>query len=546
MKIKKSLSSQILYFIVFGFLFYLLNRFSPFINDDYYYVYIMKDGFFGNGIYEPIKNFRDIIQSQIWAYHNHNGRFIIHTIVQAFCGIWGKHSFQIVNSLIFVFLHIGFCKAISNLRNSKLIEPISFLFILFFTPLIGITFLGNISCSVNYLWSSCAIVWYILLIQNKKWNFNGNYIRLLFVGIVSFICGALQESFSIGIVGALGLFVLLSKFKIEKTKYILILSFVLGCSILVFAPGNFVRLGQEKSCSITDFILRLIRVCLSLRAFWLFLLLIVTYYIKKREETIKFLKTNYLLIVSACINIIFCVFIAITGKHQLVCIELFFVILSLKLIYEKYYTFISNQQKVISLTLLFLISLLYIPVYYYRMQIYKSHENLMLEAKENVTGEIIAKEYEELCTSENWFVKNFCRKDNYYTYNKIGLSLYLTKGKNPNFVKNVLPETRDYIKNLCVKENLINEYIYKDQYKNFYVAKVPSVLKIEDIKIKSLIEPGFIGRYLYKFIDIKKGSKSFYISDGNRDNYFEEDGFYYIIHTNSTPVSNCEVIINKL
>ena len=77
-------------FFIIGICFYLLNQFSPFISDDYFYTFI-------KGSKRPIESLNDAIKSQMYDYFHYNGRFIIHVIIQYYCGVLGIQIFQIIS-----------------------------------------------------------------------------------------------------------------------------------------------------------------------------------------------------------------------------------------------------------------------------------------------------------------------------------------------------------------------------------------------------------------------------------------------------------------
>jgi hypothetical protein len=75
---KNVLKVDILLYTIIFIAFYLLNRFSPFIADDFFYAFVMQEGFPGNSYFIPIENLSDILKSQAYAYLNYNGRVFVH------------------------------------------------------------------------------------------------------------------------------------------------------------------------------------------------------------------------------------------------------------------------------------------------------------------------------------------------------------------------------------------------------------------------------------------------------------------------------------
>ena len=105
--------SRAIFFIIIGVAFYLQDSFSLFIIDDYMYA-------FKYGTYEPIRTLKDIFESQCDHYMQLNGRFLVHCVVQLFCGILGIEWFRIINTIMFVLLkpNLSAVAVIFSLPNS--------------------------------------------------------------------------------------------------------------------------------------------------------------------------------------------------------------------------------------------------------------------------------------------------------------------------------------------------------------------------------------------------------------------------------------------
>ena len=83
------------YLLIIGIIFYLMNYFTPFYQDDFHYGFI-------TGTSERIETIVDILKSQYTHYFTTNGRFIPHFFVQFFDGIASKQYFNLINSLVFI------------------------------------------------------------------------------------------------------------------------------------------------------------------------------------------------------------------------------------------------------------------------------------------------------------------------------------------------------------------------------------------------------------------------------------------------------------
>lgn len=530
----------IIYIIIF-LLFYALNLYSPFINDDYYYSFIMSDGLYGDKEYIPIDSLKDVWESQSWAYINHNGRFIVHSIVQLFCGILGLRLFQLSNAAIFTLLIIGIARIIRyryNIKTSlEILLPTWLIFVAI--PMIGMTYLGNISCSVNYLWTSCAVIWFFYFLLKQEFSSKLCAISLV---IYSFIVGSMQESFSIGISAILGIYVFVKWKDMKSIRKLMILGFILGALVCACAPSNFVRFasGQGGVYSFTKVICQCLRVGLSLRMFWLMLILVIGVILSSREK-LKNISSECWMIIGVCIvNILFAALVAMTGKHQLVSIELFSIIAIINLVYDKCLDLVEKKLAIVIPILTILFVSFYIPAYYCRKIINDGLQLIINEAKDTKFA-VVGKEYEKLCVSDNWFVVRYTRQDLFYDFNKRGLSLLLTKGKNINYIAAVLPEEESVIVSICKPENMVAKGVYKDDLHLFYVVRIPSENK-DKLQYRIGLKPGIIGGFFYKLVYESNGG----VDEGYgwvRDcNSFDLNGYTYAIVQDSSPIEMVDLV----
>ena len=112
-----------------------------------------------------------------------------------------------------------------------------------------------ISGSLNYLWPACFMLYtlaffYNGIVKEKKYNF----FQTLLFWILAFITGFSQENTAF-VAGSFIIVLVLTNIKYllklplkEKIYWILsILIFGIGAMLLIFAPGNFVRLNTTSS-----------------------------------------------------------------------------------------------------------------------------------------------------------------------------------------------------------------------------------------------------------------------------------------------------------
>ena len=197
---------KLIFFSLLFLVFYMLDRFSPFIADDYAYKFFYDENIGGLSI---VNSILDAVKFQANDYMTHNGRFIVHTLTAYFCGKLGVEWFRIINSFIFILLVYGVLNLIRSEFGIRKIDKYIIAFVLFmFLPCPGMIIFGSIAMCINYLWTACAITYFIILFENvvKRKNACNNVVVKILYFIVALLVGSLQESFSLGISAALFFF----------------------------------------------------------------------------------------------------------------------------------------------------------------------------------------------------------------------------------------------------------------------------------------------------------------------------------------------------
>lgn len=474
MSASKFSKSDYIFLLIIFIAFYLLYRFSVFTSDDYYYSFISGFSRFyssdTNGVYIPINSIADAIESQMYDYMHWNGRFIVHTLTSYFCGVTGLDIFRILNSIVFVLLITGLIKLIRSEFGYNKTDKYIILFLLFvLMPNPGEIFLAHIAFVINYLWVSCAIVHFILLYNkiknNKKYNIGIN-ILLLFTGL---IIGSLQESFTIGISGALFIYYCYNFRKFRGSVTWLVIGFWIGTSIVTLAPGNFTRLegyiDENRFSGLIKYINSLAHLIFDLKLLLIYLIISIILYFKDKPFIINFTRKNHFYLLGIFFNGII-ITMVYTGTRQLTCIELFSMILLIKIIYSYSFNLIEKKGIIINMVIsLFLISI-YIPIYKDRNINHTRYENL--HKKEPNNGTIVDKDFLEKgrYLKKRTFIFNYI----YYYFNNdfIGLSIYKTNGKNPKAITAILPITQEEIEKKFDNNNNV-EYIYDKKNLAYYL-----------------------------------------------------------------------------
>lgn len=214
-------------------LFLTLNIFTPLIADDYSYSL-------------GIQSVYDILVSQYNQYFTWGGRCIAHFLAQ-FWLLLGKSVFNVANTIVYVF----FISLVQFHITGKIkINPAVFLpiniFFWFLVPAWGQNFLW-LDGSCNYLWTTTIILLFLVPFRKNqdKSDFNPNMPVSFLFFLLGIFAGWSNENSSAAV-----LFLLIAYFavKIVNRKRIVAfevlgtVGFLIGFSLLMAAPGNYIRL----------------------------------------------------------------------------------------------------------------------------------------------------------------------------------------------------------------------------------------------------------------------------------------------------------------
>lgn len=459
-------------YICIGIVFYFLERENLFISDDLNYAMNHVTG-------KPIHNMLDALQSQCLDWFHVNGRFVVHTIVQCFCGFIGCEIFWVLNTIVFLI----WLKGLVYYTQYFLGENVNFLgFLLFCSVLLvpGWSInLGYISGAINYLWAGCAYVWFInWYIRNERNQDKVGWGKGMCIAFISIIVGSLQESFCIGIAGY---FVLYYMFHISRLKgkiAYMVCGFCIGTLICVMAPGNFVRLESSvvKAAGLMKFMAGFAFVITNAKTTILLFLTCVILFISKRyRHFVKLvIKKHALLLSSISINVFFIIAIAYTGDHQLYGIEHFSLLILVFIIYMRWLQHSPRAIKILTIGSYVFVTLLSIPVWLQRTSIANAYDAYMHNARNTKDGVVVATDFmKEICMKRGWVRYNFVRSQEDMS-NTIWPSRYLTNGENDSLIQTILPQTPSFIVSACNENNKVAEGIYKPEDYFFYIIRCKS------------------------------------------------------------------------
>ena len=224
--------------LLFGFQF-LLHRATPFMMDDEWYSTNLATG-------QPLQNFSDIIESQIWHFNNWGGRSITHGILQI--TLMGGALFCDTLNVIMTLLLTGMICVIAKQKSP--------LFFLLASSLI-VALNANLKMSMywqsgtaNYVYST---VWILLFIWAYIRHLDTPDAKPLPLVSLWILPVGLMTGWSNENMGPasflLSVFVIfyLKKFlkrKVPIWMYGGTALCLIGCCLVILAPGNFVRTAE--------------------------------------------------------------------------------------------------------------------------------------------------------------------------------------------------------------------------------------------------------------------------------------------------------------
>lgn len=369
-----------LFFTVVTVLFYVQCLNTWMYADDFYYSFYhtMTIPQCAGDTFAPVMSLSDAFMDQVRAYTEWNGRIIVHTVTAYFCGVLGMDAFRVANSLVFGLLAVALTllvrRGVGRCPADKYLVALA---LFLFMPYPGCTLFGNIACVVNYLWVACAVAWYLLLYERVA---SGQLSERWYMGVslfvVSLIVGSLQESFTIGMSGALFLYCCFHLRQFRGNIVWLAVGLWIGTAIVTLAPGNFARLAMTHErtplWSVKPYLLNAYNMLLCTPMLELLIVLLMVSFRRKWQEMWALLRRCHFYVLAILVNVLVAV-ATYTGERQMTCVELFSMLLILRLAYLRFPALMSRRHGVVSVACCVVALLVYVPVYGYRRTAYASY-----------------------------------------------------------------------------------------------------------------------------------------------------------------------------
>lgn len=361
----------LLFYMLIGISFLLLMFLSPLRLDDYYDYYLW-------GTTQRLSSISDYIHNLYLHYCHLSARVIPHCFIELFHILPGKHFFNIINTIVFLAFLYLITKYSSNYQPS--IESFSLLClgtscIFLFMPGFSNVFLWA-SGACNYLWVAVLSIGFLMLMSKRD---GGNPLFLFVLGL---ICGWTNEALTIGIAIAWLFCFITDKNSITRRRFFLMMGYCIGVLLLIVSPASIHRVLSSIGSSIShsSIIHRTLSSVLSfnnLRFFPIFLILLIVSCLFHKVNR-SYFKDNKIEIIAVITSILFVIATNYHSDRSRFGIELFSLILILKLVHP----FLQGKTKIISIICCIVLTSILFPTLIYSRINFKETKNCISQIKE--------------------------------------------------------------------------------------------------------------------------------------------------------------------
>jgi len=266
------------------------------ISDDLLYRYVLDDAPLGSNNYvKEVTGLSDAVESQVIQYFYSNGRTLIHILVQMFAGPWGQTAYSVfVGVLILAIIILFTFYTVGKSRRTPLVW--------FLVVGMYLYLFQDWSCNwysicggMNYLLPMFPVLCTLLALRwiNRVGNNDCRKpLVLILLSLLGFVTGWSQECFSLPLSGGIFLWAVMNFKKNGLPFWVLTLALWVGTAVLVFAPGNFVRLASRPGLLMT--IVNGIKLLAGTWLFWFMLTGLVAIRVSDKEKFRKFIYSNTL------------------------------------------------------------------------------------------------------------------------------------------------------------------------------------------------------------------------------------------------------------
>ena len=325
----------ILLLIITSVFFYLRSVNRNLLGDEVTYCYIFeKDGAFNcDSDSRKINTFSDILESQKNHYIVVNGRSLIHTIEQYFSGIAVIDIYYVLNTVVFIFTIILFVKIMFNHMDRYKYWIFTIVIFLYLFPEQSNLWV-SINFSLNYLWPLCVSLLFIYHWKKLRINVPLSSGCAMLLPLIGFITGWSHEAFVVPLATITVIYYCCNYKNFSYKDALLILPFWIGAALLVFAPGNFVRLQSNTNGEDVEILNNLLLNPFTLKLLPIFILLLFVTSYKRLINLKEFFKNNYVAVGLFIISLLFVLALRLVPGRTYIAVEFYSLILLVKLLKE--------------------------------------------------------------------------------------------------------------------------------------------------------------------------------------------------------------------
>ncbi len=442
------------FWLVFAmFTFMIMDQFSLSLGDDFAYYFTDSRTHAYDG--KRVETLKDCITTQFNHYTTTNGRFIVHLVDMIILNFVPAPLYRIFNSFMFGLLYLGLLTLGFRRPRIACFASILLAMIWWIIPDSGTVMLSLISYSVNYLWSGVAIIYLLILWKNIASLTSKGFALLC---VYTFVCGTLQESFSIPICFALIIDSVFRFKKLTRRERMIILLFILGSAILICAPGNlahFASGGAARGASLLHKFTTMLR-CFLFSPMSILMVLLLVKAINSKNGYKCFLNENRLLLYATAGAILFGS-VTFTAPRQFFAPSLFSIVILCRFIDTKR-RFLQAKSITINLSILILLVTFFSIATFLRKSVKENHSRYIEHISRSSSGLTVS---DVSCSPYNvhpclwkifgdyapdpWEGKHFSFP--YDSYSRRGLSRIIFD--SPDSIEAVIPYPVEYIIQKC-------------------------------------------------------------------------------------------------
>lgn len=425
----------------------------------------------------PITSWGQLLESNVEGYKYGNGRYVVHCIIQlilSFGGYWILYVFSPILSIVFIL-----CIFYLLRRSLPLVKWDGFYFLaLLYTliPLAATTLYGPVVMMINYAWTMAiytafAATYFYISDTNDQYRPLYQNCLLFLWGV---LCGSWQESYCIGIAGAIAIYHLIHIRQFRGSLAWLVIGFGLGAAILVFAPGNFARIENEDGgfVGVYPFISQTIQLFKHHLFVWLWIAIgvasIIVDYTKSKKMI--FVIDNWLWFGCSAIVLAFTLYTLskgmMQGMWQLMMLGLTDSILLVRFLSQYCSQWMNSKSKyLVCMTSLYLLGLLSIVFYYRSVVKYEKDvfdAEFVAEKPDIIYDGRLQYVITEVVPSHPFLFEKICPIEwNFYSLQTMQrLARYYTNAQE-TWGTDIFPEPIENIVSHCTEENRIGNYVYQ-------------------------------------------------------------------------------------